>query len=93
MQHLQLFLNFLGNYVPNEWSTSGGCRRCQEMSLQLPSSRSEWPTVLLALFIESPTPFLLEVLEKVTQLDYPKDKISLWIHCNVREGGGGLSSN
>ena len=79
----KLFLNFLGNYVPNEWSTSGGCRRCQEMSLQLPSSRSEWPTVLLALFIESPTPFLLEVLEKVTQLDYPKDKISLWIHCNT----------
>lgn len=82
----QLFLNFLGNYIPNEWTTSRGCKQCG--GTPLPPGRSEWPYVLLALFIESPTPFLLEVLEKVTQLDYPKNRISLWVHCSVRGWGG-----
>ena len=36
-----------------------------------------------AVFIEHPSPFLVEMLEKVTGLDYPKEKISLWVHNTV----------
>ena len=38
---------------------------------------------MLALFIEKPTPFLAEVLERVTGLDYPKHRMRLWVHTLV----------
>ena len=35
---------------------------------------------MLALFVEQPTPFLPEFLEKVSLLDYPRPKIDLLVH-------------
>jgi hypothetical protein len=37
----------------------------------------------MALFIEVPTPFLREFFQKISDLAYPKKKISVLIHNNV----------
>ncbi len=79
----QIFLNFLSNYIPNGWNSVDGCIACKDGFKKLPTDRSEWPSVLLAVFIERPTPFLLEVLEGIHLLDYPKEKITLWVHNEV----------
>ena len=41
------------------------------------------PTVMLALFLENATPYIKEFFERIAKLDYPKDKIDLYIHYNV----------
>jgi len=40
----------------------------------------EVPHLVLAVFIEKPTPFLEEFFIRTMELDYPKDKIDLFIH-------------
>lgn len=90
---LQIYLNNLANYIPSAWNNATGCTVCE--SQELPSDRSQWPMVVLALFVERPTPFLSEVLGSVTALDYPKQRMRLWVHsavCRetcVRYGTGG----
>lgn len=44
---------------------------------------SDYPTVLIALFVEQATPFLREFFQRVALLDYPKDKIDVYVHNNV----------
>lgn len=58
---------------------------CEEWHKELPQEEETWPTVVLAVFIERPGPFLPEVLERVTQLDYPKSKMSLFVHNAVSQ--------
>lgn len=36
--------------------------------------------MVIAIFIEKPTPFLEEFFARTAGLDYPKDKIDLFIH-------------
>lgn len=84
-----MFLNYLANYVPNSWSEEKGCSLCNETLRPLPPSREEWPVVLVAMSIPSPTPFLLEVLERVLALDYPQERMGLFVHNEVKGGGGG----
>lgn len=43
----------------------------------------DYPRVLLAIFVEHMTPFLEDFFQKLANLDYPKDKINLFIHYNV----------
>lgn len=38
------------------------------------------PSVILAVFIEGPTPFLQDMLERVYKINYPKSQIHLWVH-------------
>lgn len=55
--------------------------------VKLAENKDQWPHVLLALFVEQPTPFLPQMLEKLVALDYPKTHISLWVHnkvCGIR---------
>ena len=73
-------MNNLGNYVPNGWSESEGCIVCKEWIQELPEDSVKLPTIMLALFVERPTPFLQEALERIYKLNYPKSKIFLWIH-------------
>lgn len=44
-----------------------------------------YPRVLLGVFIDKPTPFIEEFLAKVTALDYPPKKVSLFLYNNVSE--------
>uniref|UniRef100_A0A8C2JB08 procollagen-lysine 5-dioxygenase n=1 Tax=Cyprinus carpio TaxID=7962 RepID=A0A8C2JB08_CYPCA len=41
---------------------------------------SEFPQVTVAIYIEQPTPFLPEFLERFLSLDYPKDKLNIFVH-------------
>lgn len=45
------------------------------------------PRVLLAVFVEQPTPFLPRFLQRLMLLDYPPDRITLFLHNNVRHPG------
>lgn len=45
---------------------------------------SKWPEVTIGVFIEQATPFLREFFEKISNLDYPKSKISVLIHNNIK---------
>jgi hypothetical protein len=42
-----------------------------------------YPTVLVAVFIEQPTPFLEEFLEKLYHTEYPKEKLHLFVQNSV----------
>jgi len=77
----KLFLNYLGNYVPNRWTNELGCLACKENKINLEDIRKEdWPTVLVGVFIPTLTPFINPFLHKISNLDYPKDKIDIFIH-------------
>jgi procollagen-lysine,2-oxoglutarate 5-dioxygenase len=41
------------------------------------------PTILIAAFVPIPTPFLEEFLKKIESLNYPKNKLSLYIYNSV----------
>lgn len=75
-----MFLNFLGNYIAGGWNQKSGCGICDKIELK---EDSKLPQLLLGLFVEQPTPFFAEFLDKIAALNYPKDKISLWIHSQV----------
>ncbi|KAG7254731.1 hypothetical protein CRUP_031403, partial [Coryphaenoides rupestris] len=78
-----IYLNYLGNYVPNAWNYEQTCTVCDLNMLDL-SQLKDYPEVLLAVFIEQPTPFLPEVLQRLLTLDYPRDKLKVFLHNRVR---------
>jgi hypothetical protein len=45
---------------------------------------NEWPDVTIGIFIETATPFLREFFEKISDLNYPKNKLTVLIHNNVK---------
>uniref|UniRef100_A0A674NNP7 procollagen-lysine 5-dioxygenase n=1 Tax=Takifugu rubripes TaxID=31033 RepID=A0A674NNP7_TAKRU len=73
-RNTKIFLNYLGNYVPNMWNYEHGCSLCDKDILDL---------VLVGVFIEKPTPFLPEFFQRLLSLDYPKDRLKLFVHNNV----------
>lgn len=78
-------LNYLSNYVPNVWNSIEGCRQCKKGHIELETvPPKDVPVVLLSLFIEQNTPFVEEWLEKIHMLEYPKDKIHLFIHNTMK---------
>ncbi|XP_050952785.1 multifunctional procollagen lysine hydroxylase and glycosyltransferase LH3 [Labeo rohita] len=80
----KLQLNYLGNYVPTAWTYEHGCGICDDDLLDLSDlSEEEMPLVHVAVFIEQPTPFLEEFLERLATLNYPHARIRLFIHNNV----------
>nr|CAH0113763.1 unnamed protein product [Daphnia galeata] len=77
----KLFLNTLGNYIPKSWNAEEGCLNCWEDMNNLEKKKpTEFPKVVIGIFIENPTPFFEEFLHKFLALSYPKDKIHLYIH-------------
>lgn len=79
---LNQYSNYLaGTYVYNE------CRMGQDNPVSETEATSL--TIFIALFIERPTPFLEQFFEKIRALDYPKEKIHIFIH-NVEESHSSL---
>ncbi|XP_058805579.1 procollagen-lysine,2-oxoglutarate 5-dioxygenase isoform X2 [Phymastichus coffea] len=82
----KLLLNSLGNYVAEAWSPEEGCLECWEGAVELdPAEPLAYPRLLVALFVERPTPFLEEFLEKVQRQRYPKSRLHLFVHNAVPE--------
>lgn len=76
-------MNSLTNYVPSAWNEEGGCLICKEWQGQLPTENEKMPFVILAVYVEVPTPFLQDVLERIYQINYPKNRLHLWVHNGV----------
>ena len=80
----KLILNSLGNYLASAWNHEVGCLSCWDDTIDLPKDKMEtWPTILIALFVDRPTPFVEEFLEKIYLQSYPKSKLHLFIYNNV----------
>uniref|UniRef100_A0A3Q3ELL3 Procollagen-lysine, 2-oxoglutarate 5-dioxygenase 1a n=1 Tax=Kryptolebias marmoratus TaxID=37003 RepID=A0A3Q3ELL3_KRYMA len=73
----KLQINYLGNYIPNTWTFETGCTVCQE---NLRSLSTEYPLVLIGVFIQQPTPFVSVFFERLLKLQYPKDRLKLFIY-------------
>ncbi|XP_033839766.1 multifunctional procollagen lysine hydroxylase and glycosyltransferase LH3 isoform X1 [Periophthalmus magnuspinnatus] len=80
----KLQLNYLGNYVPSSWTYEHGCGGCDDDLVDLDELKDEeLPLVYVAVFIEKPTPFMEEFLERLTTMTYPPSRLRLFIHNNV----------
>lgn len=80
----KITLNYLSNYIPNVWNSVDGCIKCKQNHINLNNTpASELPLVFIAVFIEINTPFLEEQLKKIQALEYPKDRIHLFVHNSV----------
>ena len=78
----KLLLNNLGNYLAHSWDLDDGCLACWENNLELKNLVEE-PKVLMAIFIEKPTPFMEEFWSKIESLKYDKSNIDLYVHNSV----------
>uniref|UniRef100_A0A4W4EDI2 procollagen-lysine 5-dioxygenase n=1 Tax=Electrophorus electricus TaxID=8005 RepID=A0A4W4EDI2_ELEEL len=79
----KIYLNYLANYIPNAWNYEHGCIVCDRDTFTIVVSLlpgQEYPRVRVGVFIEQPTPFLPEFLQRLLTLDYPKDKLDVFFH-------------
>ncbi|KAM8830980.1 procollagen-lysine,2-oxoglutarate 5-dioxygenase 1 [Synchiropus picturatus] len=77
----KLQLNYLANYIPNTWSFESGCTACHEDLRPLSDiQESEYPLVWIGVFIQQPTPFVTAFFERLLKLQYPKDRLKLFIY-------------
>uniref|UniRef100_A0A672KA20 Procollagen-lysine,2-oxoglutarate 5-dioxygenase 2 n=1 Tax=Sinocyclocheilus grahami TaxID=75366 RepID=A0A672KA20_SINGR len=75
----KIYFNYLANYIPNVWNYEQGCTICDQDMVDL-SQLKEFPQVTVGIYIEQPTPFLPEFLERFLSLDYPNDKLNVFVH-------------
>ncbi|GFO21945.1 procollagen-lysine,2-oxoglutarate 5-dioxygenase [Plakobranchus ocellatus] len=71
----------MANYLADGWTSTEGCQSCKEDLIDLTSLKeADYPTVLIALFVEYRTPFIREFFQRVAGLSYPRSKIQIYIH-------------
>ncbi|CAJ0581474.1 unnamed protein product, partial [Mesorhabditis spiculigera] len=75
-------LDYLANYIGQRWNGQTGCGFCGDRShLNLEETpKEDYPLVTLAIFIAKPIPFTEEFFQAIFDLDYPKDKLALYIY-------------
>lgn len=67
--------------MASAWNSENGCLNCWDDSVDLPKDNIEsWPTILIAIFVDGPTPFLEEFFIKIHEQSYPKSKLHLFVH-------------
>ncbi|XP_013880212.1 procollagen-lysine,2-oxoglutarate 5-dioxygenase 1 [Austrofundulus limnaeus] len=77
----KLQINYLGNYIPNAWTFETGCTVCQENLRPLSALKeTEYPLVMIGVFIQQPTPFVSVFFERLLKLQYPKNRLRLFIY-------------
>ncbi|XP_070766124.1 procollagen-lysine,2-oxoglutarate 5-dioxygenase 1 [Enoplosus armatus] len=77
----KLQINYLGNYIPNTWTFEAGCMVCHEELRPLSALKeSEYPPVVIGIFIQQPTPFVTVFFERLLKLQYPKNRLKLFIY-------------
>uniref|UniRef100_A0A8C9WRR2 Procollagen-lysine,2-oxoglutarate 5-dioxygenase 1 n=1 Tax=Scleropages formosus TaxID=113540 RepID=A0A8C9WRR2_SCLFO len=76
----KLQINYLGNYIPQTWTFETGCTVCDEDQRLLSGLKSEYPLVVIGIFIQQPTPFVSVFFERLFNLKYPKDRLKLFIY-------------
>uniref|UniRef100_A0A1A8IG05 Procollagen-lysine,2-oxoglutarate 5-dioxygenase 1 n=1 Tax=Nothobranchius kuhntae TaxID=321403 RepID=A0A1A8IG05_NOTKU len=89
----KLQINYLGNYIPNTWSFEDGCTVCHENLRSLSALKeSEFPLVVIGIFIQQPTPFVSVFFERLLKLQYPKNRLRLFIYNQEPHHEGQVSS-
>uniref|UniRef100_A0A673I4C1 Procollagen-lysine,2-oxoglutarate 5-dioxygenase 1 n=1 Tax=Sinocyclocheilus rhinocerous TaxID=307959 RepID=A0A673I4C1_9TELE len=77
----KLQINYLGNYIPHLWMFETGCTLCNEGLRPLSGlQESEYPVVVIGIFIQQPTPFVTVFFERLLNLKYPKNRLRLFIY-------------
>uniref|UniRef100_A0A1B6LRI1 procollagen-lysine 5-dioxygenase n=1 Tax=Graphocephala atropunctata TaxID=36148 RepID=A0A1B6LRI1_9HEMI len=80
----KLELNTLANYLAEYWTAADGCLACKENTIEIQKiPEVDYPTVVIAVHVTVPTPFIREAFDKILQLDYPKNKIYFFIANSV----------
>ncbi|KAI6180511.1 Procollagen-lysine 5-dioxygenase [Aphelenchoides besseyi] len=74
----KLQLNSFGNYIANQFNMITGCQHCDP----LVKMSDELPQISVAIFNAKPTPYFEEFLQTFLSLDYPKDRIHLYVYNN-----------
>lgn len=74
----KMLLNSFGNYLAGSW-TYDKCYICAESTIELKDDAA-LPLITMALFVEKPMPFLDEFFETIYTLDYPKDRLKVFVH-------------
>lgn len=80
----KITLNQYSNYVPNGWNSETGCASCKEDLLEVESDE-KLPRIQLAIFITQATPFLEEFFQRISTLDYPGEKMDVYISNQVED--------
>ncbi|XP_070401030.1 procollagen-lysine,2-oxoglutarate 5-dioxygenase 1 isoform X2 [Nothobranchius furzeri] len=89
----KLQINYLGNYIPNTWSFEDGCTVCHQNLRSLSALKeSEFPLVVIGIFIQQPTPFVSVFFERLLKLQYPKNRLRLFIYNQEPHHEGQVSS-
>lgn len=70
-------LNQIGNYLPATWTAAAGCVHCNESRICLPVGEGTYPQIVVNILVEIAAPFLRSVLNGLSELDYPKDRIAV----------------
>ncbi|KAL4646070.1 procollagen-lysine,2-oxoglutarate 5-dioxygenase 1 [Arapaima gigas] len=77
----KLQINYLGNYIPQIWTFETGCTVCDEDQRPLSGLKeSDYPLVVIGIFIQQPTPFVSVFFERLFKLQYPKERLKLFIY-------------
>ncbi|XP_066500754.1 procollagen-lysine,2-oxoglutarate 5-dioxygenase 1 isoform X2 [Hoplias malabaricus] len=77
----KLQINYLGNYIPNVWTFETGCKLCNEDLRPLSGLKeNQYPVVVIGIFIQQPTPFVSVFFERLLNLQYPKNRLQLFIY-------------
>ncbi|XP_023288788.1 procollagen-lysine,2-oxoglutarate 5-dioxygenase 3 [Orussus abietinus] len=80
----KVVLNSLGNYLARAWSPEDGCLNCWDDTIELQKDKTEtYPVIMIAIFIEKPTPFMEEFFHGIYKQAYPKSKLHLFMRNNV----------
>uniref|UniRef100_A0A1A7YWC4 Procollagen-lysine,2-oxoglutarate 5-dioxygenase 1 n=1 Tax=Iconisemion striatum TaxID=60296 RepID=A0A1A7YWC4_9TELE len=89
----KLQINYLGNYIPNAWTFEDGCTVCHENLRSLSALKeSKFPLVVIGIFIQQPTPFVSVFFERLLKLQYPKNRLRLFIYNQEPHHEGQVSS-
>ncbi|XP_031422927.1 procollagen-lysine,2-oxoglutarate 5-dioxygenase 1 isoform X2 [Clupea harengus] len=76
----KLQINYLGNYIPKLWTFETGCTVCSEDLRPLSGLKeTEYPLMVIGIFIQQPTPFVSVFFERLLKLKYPKNRLKLFI--------------
>lgn len=79
-------LNNFGSYLAGAYKHKE-CQLCNEQKLDVNphDDMNALPTVTMGLFIVKATPFLEEYFDSIRSIDYPKEKLFLFVYNNVSD--------
>ncbi|CAH8661573.1 unnamed protein product [Schistosoma margrebowiei] len=76
---IKVEFNSLSNYLAYSWSPTKNCKHCDEDNIEF-QDISDYPLVVIGIFIEQGTPFIERFFERIAALSYPKSRLHVVGH-------------